>query len=177
MPELLAELFRPILTFPLVERVRKNHGLEHATLNILAQRHHHLVMAGYSNTGGFWLIGDLPTEEIQSALAEAEARLRAGERHLAIHPNCGTNFVTAGLIAGLAGAMAMFGAGQRFRDKLERLPLAFTLATLGVILARPLGMLLQEQVTTSGELGNLNVVDVVPIRRGSFISHRVITRG
>ena len=170
-------LFQSLIAIPFISRIRRNHGLEHATLHILAERFPHLKMAGHSDTGGFWLLGDLPLEEIQSAVMEAEARLRAGEHDLAVHQNCGTNLATAGTLAGLAGGMAMFGAGSRMRDKLERLPLAVTMATLALIFSRPVAMLLQANVTTSGELENLHVSGISVSHRGKIKAFRVITQG
>ena len=160
-----------------ISRIRRNHGLEHATLHVLAQRHPKASMAGHSDTQGFWILADVPIEDIYESVEGALARLRAGEENLAIHSNCGTNFATAGVLAGLAGGLAMFGAGARTRDKLERLPLAILLATGALILAQPLGLLLQERVTTSGRPGALRVVEIVASQRGHFRAFRVATRG
>lgn len=158
-------------------RIRRNHGLEHATLHILAERNPKLSLAGHSNASGFWLLGDVSTEEVNSAAHEALKRMREGEHNLAVHPNCGTNFVAAGTVSGLLGALAMFGVGRKVKDKLERLPLAATFATVGLILAQPLGLLLQEKVTTSGYPEDLEIVEVIPSHRGRITAHRVITRG
>ncbi len=171
------DLLQTILGAQPVSRIRRNHGLEHATLHILSERYPKLSLAGHSNTGGFWLLGDVPTDAVETAVREALQRMRAGEHNLAVHPNCGTNFVAAGTVAGLAGAMAMFGVGRRFRDKLERLPLAATMATIGLIMAQPLGLLLQERITTSGVPGSLELVQVIPERRAGVMAHHVITRG
>ncbi len=170
-------MIQPLLDMPFISRIRRNHGLEHASLHILSERFPGVSLAGHSDTGGFWLLGNVPTAEIQSAVNEALRRLRAGERQLAIHPNCGTNFVTSGTLAGVAAGLAMFGAGRRLRDKVERLPLAASLATLALIAAQPLGLLLQETVTTSGEPGALEVAEIVPSRNGRLDVHRVATRG
>ena len=113
-----------ILDLPMLSRIRRNHGLEHATLHLLARRFPRKPMGGYSDPGGFWIVGSVPTEALQEAIEEALTRMRAGEHNLAIHPNCGTNFITAGTLAGLSGALAMVGVGRRWQDKLERLPLA-----------------------------------------------------
>ncbi len=172
------------LTNPLISRIRRNHGLEHATIHILSQRYPGTMLAGHSDTGGFWLFGTLETEKIQEAVEEALARMRSGEHGLAVHPNCGTNFVTAGVLAGLASGFAMFGA-RRWTDKLYRLPLAMTLATLALIFSRPLGHRIQELITTSGDPGDLEIVRVMPSRAsgifgrriGQIDAHRVVTRG
>ena len=173
----LFELFNGFLSYPPVSRVRRNHGLEHATLHILAERGPARPMAGYSDFRGFWIIGEVETADLKAAVDEALQRLNTGESQLAVHPFCGTNFATAGILAGGAAALAMFGAGRRVRDKMERLPLAMSLATLALIFAQPLGMRLQKQVTTSGVPGALRVVRIIPQSRGQVKTHRVLTEG
>ncbi|MDX1436988.1 MAG: DUF6391 domain-containing protein [Anaerolineales bacterium] len=160
-----------------LSRIRRNHGLEHATIHVLTKRHPRTSLAGYSDSGGFWLLGDVATEEVLPAAQEALKRMRSGEKELAIHPNCGTNFVTAGSVAGIAAAAAMLTAGRQWRDKLGRIPLAMTAATLALILAQPLGFYLQEHVTTSGEPGDLEIVEVTRSYKGKLTAHRVLTRG
>jgi len=168
---------RGVLEYAPIARIRRNHGLEHATMHVLAERHPGLPLAGHSDMGGFWVVGDVTAEELGSAIQEARARLASGESKLAVHPNCGTNFAASGILAGLAAALPMFGVGKRGRDYLDRLPLSITLATLALIVAQPLGLLLQEHVTTSGELGRLRVVEINPRSQGKFKAHRVVTEG
>jgi hypothetical protein len=165
------------LNFPLISRIRRNHGLEHATLHILAQYLPHTMLAGHSDLGGFWIIGDVPTVTLHGAVQEAMTRLRAGEVGLAIHPNCGTNYATMGALAGLAGAAAMLGSGRHLRDKLNRLPLAAVLATITLIFSRPFGLLLQERVTTSGNPGLLEITTITHKVQGRVNIHRIQTRG
>ncbi|MQC27349.1 MAG: hypothetical protein DWG76_07895 [Chloroflexi bacterium] len=155
-------------------RVRRNHGLEHASIHMLTRRRLGPVM-GHSDARGFWLVGELNTEDVRAAVDEALGRLRAGERGLAIHPNCGTNLVTSGLLAGAAGAAAMAGAGPRRRDRLGRLPVAGFLATLALLAARPLGTRLQQRVTTSGDPASLELLDIRRTTRGNLTAHRVTT--
>ena len=164
-------------TPPIISRIQRNHGLEHATMHVLAQRNPRRGIAGHSDMGGFWIIGDVPTEELTNAVQEALQRMLAGEHQLAIHPNCGTNFAASGIIAGVAAFIGMWGAGHSWRAKLERLPLVATLATLALILSQPLGYRLQERVTTSGRPGDLEVVAIKPARRGRVNAHRILTRG
>jgi len=166
-----------ILEYAPVSRIRRNHGLEHATLHVLAERRPGRPLAGHSDLNGFWIIGDLAAEELASAIQEARARLGNGEAKLAVHPNCGTNFATSGVFAGVAASLAMLGAGKRGRDYVDRLPLAIVMATLALIIAQPLGLLLQEHITTSGELGGLRVVEIVPRQQGKLKAQRVITEG
>lgn len=165
-----------ILDSPIISRTRRNHGLEHATIHLLSKTVKHRPLAGHSDSNGFWILGEVPTEEMASAVTEALARLQNGERHLAIHPNCGTNFATYGVAAGLAAFLGLAGA-NRFRDKLERLPLVTVLATGALILAQPLAFRLQEHVTTSGDPGDLQIVEIRKTTVGGRTAHRVVTRG
>jgi len=161
----LALPLAPILNFPLIRRVRRNHGLEHATIHVLSQRHRNLSIAGRSTAAGFYLYGDVSTPEVESAAREALSRMQHGERGLAIHPNCGTGLVTAGVLTSVA---TMAGAARMKEDiggRLARLPGIILLSTLALILAQPLGLALQQHVTTLGEPGELEVVDV---RRSQF---------
>jgi hypothetical protein len=177
MNETLSRLADMVLSVAPVSRVRRNHGLEHATLHILSERYPKISLAGHSDVGGFWVIGDVSTEDLRSAAEEALQRMRSGEHNLAVHPNCGTNFVTAGTLAGVAAAVAMLGAGKRTRDKVERIPLAASLATVALMFAQPMGLKIQERVTTSGDPEALSIVAVQPSRRGRIQAHRVITQG
>jgi hypothetical protein len=158
-------------------RIRRHHALEHATLHVLAERLPRRSMAGYSDWRGFWILGELSLEDVHTAVQEAQSRLQNGEHALAVHPNCGTNFVVSGSLAGMAAVLALFGVGRRRRDWLERLPLAASLATLALILAQPLGFLIQEQITTSADLGSMQVVEITAGRRGPMPAFRILTRG
>ena len=177
MLESLTTSLDSFLNTPMLSRIRRNHGLEHATLTILAQRFPGVPMAGHSTAAGFRLMGNVPTEAVQTAAEEALRRMQGGEAKLAVHPNCGTNFVTAGTLSGLAGAAAMFGAGRRTRDKVERIPVAILMATLALIAAYPLGLKVQEKVTTSGKPGTLQVSKITKTQRGSMTIHQVLTQG
>ena len=165
-----------ILDLPILSRIRRNHGLEHATLTLLSQRFPNHRLAGYSYPGGFFLLGDVPTEQVREAVIEALARMNNGERYLAVHPNCGTNYAVSGILAGTLAWLGMAGAKSK-RDQLERLPLVIVLATLGLIFSAPLGPKVQEYVTTSGDPQGLSVVDIFPVRFGQFSLHRIITQG
>jgi hypothetical protein len=59
----------------------------------------------------------------------------------------------------------------------ERLPLVIALATFGFIISQPLGAMIQERVTTSGDPQGMTILDIFPIKIGQFSLHRVTTRG
>jgi len=165
-----------ILDIPILSRIRRNHGLEHATLTILSQRFPCHRLAGYSFPAGFFLLGDVPTEQVRDAVVQGLSRMNNGERTLAVHPNCGTNYIVAGFVAGALAWLGMLGAKDK-RDKVERLPLVITLVILGLLVSQPLGPKIQERITTSGDPQGMSVVDISPLRFGRFPLHRVITQG
>jgi hypothetical protein len=173
---LAAPSFASLLNSSRLLRIRRNHGLEHATIHVLTEKNPRRSIAGHSDASGFWLFGNLSLEETKASVEEALTRLRAGERNLAVHPNCGTNMVVSGAAAGVFGALAMSGAGNKRGAFLERLPLAVLLSTLALIVARPLGMRIQERVTTSGDPGDLKILEICQSQRGNLILHRVETR-
>jgi hypothetical protein len=165
-----------ILDIPLFSRMRRNHGLEHATINILAQRFPYRRLAGYTIPGGFFILGDVPTSDVREAVTQALVRMSNGERHLAIHDHCGTNYAASGFVAGMLAWLGMAGAKSK-RDMVERLPLVISLATLGFIFSQPLGPALQKNVTTSGDPQGMVIQDIFPISLGRVTLHRVITQG
>ena len=164
-------------SFPIsITQVRRNHALEHATMNILASKKNRPMLIGYSDFGGFWVLGQVDTQELQEAIEEALARLRAGDAALAISPNCGTNFAVSGILAGTAAWLVMLNNKLNWRKKLERLPMIATLVTLILILTRPLGPLVQERITTLASTGTLQVVGINIYERRGIPLHRVISR-
>ncbi len=159
-----------------VVRVRRNHALEHATLHVLGKRNPRLHLIGNSDLRGFWVLGCVDTQELQQAVDEAVARLKTGERNLAVHHNCGTNFAVSGVLASLVAWLGLLGTGDSLRRKLERLPLLMALVTLTLILAQPLGPLMQARLTTQPDLGNLKVVTITRYLRHGVAMHRIETR-
>lgn len=104
--------FGLLLSHPAISRIRRNHALEHATIHLLAARFPQRPIVGRSDTGGFTLFADLPTEAIEEAAAEALARLRDGDRRMALHPNCGTNLLTTGVLTGSAAFLGLAERGE-----------------------------------------------------------------
>jgi hypothetical protein len=176
-----AQPLSDLLSIPLISRVRRNHALEHATIHVLSERHRSLRLMGRSSPWGFYIYGDVPTEAVMSASQEGLRRLKAGHRQMAIHPNCGSNLAVAGILAGLGAFLALGGLvtdrPKSRLDRLARLPLAFTAATLGIVLAQPLGTILQAQVTTQADVGDLHIVDITREIKVGIIVHHVHTEG
>jgi hypothetical protein len=180
MLEEFATLARPVLDMPVVRQVRRNHGLEHATVTILSSRIRSLRMSGRSSANGFVLFGDVPTEMVEAAAHEALKRMRDGEHHLAIHPNCGTNLVTTGMLTSLVALLGF--AGTKRRDSFNRLPVVMVMMMAAVLYSQPLGMSLQKYFTTDGDPADLEIIGVTrsemrtPFSSGVITVHSVVTR-
>lgn len=170
----MTNTFNPLELEP-ISKVRRNHGLEHATINLLSKAHPDRAYAGHSDINGFWIIGNIDTEELTLTARDALARMNAGQHNLAIHAHCGTNAATTGVIAGSLAWLAMLGSGNSWKKRLDRLPWVIVLVTGAVILAAPLGPKVQEKVTTCGVPGGMHIVQVVRYQRGKIITHRVVT--
>jgi hypothetical protein len=167
-----------LLATPILSRIRRNHGLEHATIHVLSQRYPGTGLIGRSDAQGFFLYSSLPIEPVHQAVSEALDRMRAGEHRLAIHPNCGTNFLIAGLMATFASYFSLFGGrDERWRDRLMRIPFAIVVTSIVLILAQPLGNATQQHLTTQGDPEGLQVDAIIPLHRGRNRLYRVLTSG
>jgi hypothetical protein len=154
----------------LLHRIRQIHALEHATIHILSWRYPQTRIVGRSTDSGFYIYGDVETEALAAAASEALARLQRGEKELAIHPQCGTNLATAGVLAGLSAFLALVG---RPRKRWTRLPEAITLATLAVLLSQPLGLLVQRYITTSPQVSDITIKEIKRFDLGTVRVHKV----
>ena len=160
---------------PLFGAVRRNHALEHATMQVLAEKYKGVPMAGISNPQGFLLVADLPTEIVTEAALEAEKRLKAGESQLAIHPHCGTNLAAPALAAGAAAWLVLWATSVSKKPRLPQFILALLTAVPVFVLARPLGPLLQKTLTTSAEQGDQRVTRVASTRLRESFLHKINT--
>jgi hypothetical protein len=166
------------LNSPMIAHVRRNHGLEHATIHVVSQRHPHTSFIGRSDLRGFYIYGDISTQALQDSVLEALTRMRRGEHQLSIHENCGTNYLTAAVMVALAAYLSLMGSGKDERpfDRLLRLPMAIVAAAFALILAKPLGTAFQQRLTTSGDPGPLEVTSIRRLSYGRATVHRILTR-
>lgn len=174
---------------PLLSRIRRNHGLEHATIHILSEGHKRFSAQGNSDHRGFHLniYGDVSEEEVSAAVAEAHRRLNAGERQLAVHPNCGTVLVTTAALATLAAQTVLFvenwrepkGGRLRPGSFLNAMPSAIVAVVVAMLVGRPVGIQLQERYTVDGDLRDLQVASVrqVPPSLITRLFHLILTGG
>ena len=160
-----------ILDLPPVLATRRNHALEHATLHVLEDRHPDRHLAGHSNPTGFFIFANVTTEELKNSITQALTRLRSGESNLAIHAGCGTNMATSLLMSSFFAFLPVSGRKSTLWRVLM-LPVGVLFAVVGYALSQPMGPWLQANVTTEADMGDLRVLEVVPVRKGV---HRVMT--
>jgi len=180
MIETIANTARPLLEFPIIRRVRRNHALEHATVHMLSRRIKNLRIAGRANDSGFVLIGDVPTDVVEKAAQEALERMQRGESKLAIHPNCGTNLVTTGTMTTFAAMVGLSAGSNTRRFSPDRFSLTLMLTIMALIVSQPMGLRIQEFITTKGEPGDLEIIGVKRNEMNWFgnkmVTHRITTR-
>ena len=162
-----------ILEIPLIATIRRNHALEHATIHVLTEHNPRRRLVGRTTVSGFYLYGEVETEEVAAAVSEALGRLQRGEHDLAVHPRCGTNLATAGVLAGLSSFVAMSG---RSKSRLVKLPQILLAATIAVIAAQPLGLALQKHVTTLPQVERVTIEGITRQERGRVVVHQVIVK-
>ncbi len=152
--------------------LRQVHALEHATVWVLsentrsvgdaskARREDTNLLGGMSTEQGFYLYGQVDTEDLKQAVQVALRRITSGEWNLAVHPRCGTNLSVGMLLtAGLA-----FGASIVLpRDPIgQMIGLGLAAATAAHI-TPDLGSIAQRYITTAIPF-NLAVDNVQSLR-------------
>lgn len=140
----------------IIDRIRRNHGLEHATVALMLARQGPMRIVGRSNHAGFYVYADVETERLRDYAEEALVRLQRGEAHLAVSPMCGTNIAVAGVLAGFTSYLALRTADGHV-DGLTKAVLA---GIVSVVASQPLGRLVQVHATTSPELASVRITSV-----------------
>ena len=89
--------------------VRRNHAIEHATVNVLEERYGHHALDGYATHEGFHIRGAVDPVLLLDAAREALLRLQRGDRTLAILTRCTTTLLCSFVAAwsGLTLALAL----------------------------------------------------------------------
>ena len=156
----------------LVKRTRRNHALEHATVELLLEDGLRPPVGGYSFPSGFFIFGRVGTEQLSARAIEAQSLLDEGQARLAISPYCGTNLAASVL---LAGVLINAILGPKRRRSYRRLPLAIVAGIGAAIVGRPIGMALQKYTT----LAALDALEITGVHRlgsiGGFSIHKVST--
>ncbi len=141
---------------PSIDKVRRNHAIEHATVTLLLERGAGAPMGGYSVPQGFIIWSRAPWRDVSLAARAALGLLKAGNADLAISPYCGTNIVSYTLVGALA-ARIFSGGKKGFWPMLRGAVAALVAVSL---LGRPLGRFLQRHFTTLPHVPDVELVEV-----------------
>jgi hypothetical protein len=153
----------------LLRHTRQHHAIEHATIHLLAARYPERRFSGYSDPLGFTIYGEVDEFDLRRTVGDALLRLQAGETHLAIHPNCGTNLAATAVLATLVTMLT--GAGRR--SFIERFSTSLIFVVPALVLSRPLGYHLQ-RYTTLTDVADRWVADIRPVQIGTMQALRVL---
>jgi hypothetical protein len=153
--------------------VRRNHALEHATVQLLlAKLGPTLRLVGRASGDGFFIYGRVPPADVADCARDALTRLQRGEAAWAVTPLCGTNIATAGILASLATlAASKLSARSKTKDRLSN---SIVASVMAVALSQPIGRLIQEHLTTSPDLAQTEILSIESREDGKF--HKVRTR-
>ena len=155
----------------MIGTVRRNHALEHATIAVPAtKRGRDFRFVGRPTNSGFSLSGEMTEEHVLESTIEALARLRRGEKHLAVSPLCGTSLAVSGILAGLASLVALGN-----HSRIERIPNVLLASMLAMLVAQPLGGLVQKHLTTDPDLSDTEFVGIRQGGRSAGRFHKVDT--
>ena len=140
-----------------IGRVRRNHALEHATVTLMLDEGVRGPLGGYSTPWGFFVVGDLSTEQLRRIVDEALNGLNLGRSEMAISPHCGTNMAVAALFSGVLTRLVL---GRKKKGRWKRIPLALGVVVVGVLLSKPVGNAIQRRFTTLSDMDGLEVVNI-----------------
>ncbi len=143
-----AQLYK-IATNPVL---RKNHSLEHATVNILEKEYGCNKLAGYAEENGFYILGINDISAVEEAAQRGLALMKSGRKQLAIHTRCGTSMLVANFISAVIFLLLLLYTGY---FSILNMVIAIIIANL---LGPYLGQILQRFVTTTPEIEEMEII-------------------
>ncbi|MDI6861145.1 MAG: DUF6391 domain-containing protein [Caldisericia bacterium] len=151
-----------ILTIPLQiieiainKNLRKNHALEHATINVIEEEMNKRgILSGYARENGFYVFGRIDPEILLKASEIGREKLILGETHYAIHERCGTSIGVASFLTIIFFLLLIILTSS------FNIFLLLIAIILGQILGPPLGKLTQKYFTTDPDVSDIKIVSV-----------------
>lgn len=155
----------------ILQRVRRNHAIEHAAMHVLGRTLQGPKLAARSDWRGITFYGDVDTRVLENALEGGLLALNSGHRGLAMHPRCGSMISASMLLAMLAGWLVQLDLRR------NRTPGRGMLSVAGVtgamLLAQPLGYAMQKYVLTDPDASRAHLVSIRSSQRGPLTRHRI----
>ncbi len=155
----------------ILQRVRRNHAIEHATMHLLGRTLRAPKLAARSDWRGITFYGDVDTRVLESALDGGMLALNSGHRALAVHPRCGSMISASMLLAMLAGWLVQSDVKRKPTPTRGLLSIAGV--TGAMLLAQPLGYAMQKHVLTDPDASHAKLVSIRSSGRGPLTSHRI----
>ncbi|MCA0354819.1 MAG: DUF6391 domain-containing protein [Chloroflexi bacterium] len=138
--------------------VRRNHAIEHATVNVLEERYGSQLVDGCATTEGFRIRAAIDPALLLDAAREGLLRLQRGERSMAIYRRCATALSFCFL------TVASIGLGMvAFLDMLSSTSIFLALTIAGALTPK-LSPLFQRFFTTSLDVKGMSIgaIELVP---------------
>ena len=154
----------------LVRRVRQNHGLEHATIHMLAGKARGRV-SGLSDPWGFTLFGDISQPQVMRAASDALVALAGGREQSGDSPELWHESGGEG-DARCRGRAAGAGGQARCARSILRATIIFILPAL--VVGDPVAFRVQE-FTTTADVADRWIVTVRRMTLGPIVLNRVTT--
>lgn len=136
--------------------IRRNHALEHATVNVIEERYGLTHLAGYATEEGFVIRGIADPEMIYNASKIGLSRMQNGEKNLAIHQRCGTSLAASNFLASLLFVILLFSTKQ------ANIWSMFLALILGSFTGSFVGPLTQKYITTATDLDKVEIMGYTP---------------
>ncbi len=162
------ELFRVLSN----KKVRRNHALEHGTINVIEEKYGIPMMSGLASEEGFTVNGPVSGELALGAAREALERLRRGERRLAVHERCGTTIVAVNTLMSVVFILLLLFTGS--------LSIFTVILALGApwLLGPHAGRYAQVYMTTATDVEGVEIVGIERRSRWTRVmGMRVMTPG
>ncbi|MFO7818714.1 MAG: DUF6391 domain-containing protein [Halanaerobacter sp.] len=143
--------------------LRKNHALEHATVNLLEEKYGYRNLSGLAKENGFYINGVFNPQDVKAAAQEGLLRLQQGEKGLVVHKQCGTSLTVANLVSAVVFVLLLFMTGS---FSLMNMILAIIVANF---IGPQLGVWVQKNYTTSAEVDNMEINGVQLLQRSEVM--------
>ncbi|MBM3252871.1 MAG: hypothetical protein FJZ16_01290 [Candidatus Omnitrophica bacterium] len=136
-----------------------NHGIEHATINVLLD-HNLPVFGGQSDSDGFRINTPINAINVGMAFIEAVRRISGGEKALTVSPRCGTTVGIIGLIYIASIITSLWLWQSKFLTLTEAYGILILLFFIFYFLKYPLSITMQRVVTVSSIFTKASIKEI-----------------
>ena len=133
-------------------KLRKNHSMEHATINVLEKEFGYRNLAGYAEEDGFYIMGIQNTAFVEEAAVKGLKLMKQGKNELAIHKRCGTSMTVANFLSAIIFFILLIYSGY---FSIINMIIAIILDNL---MGPTLGQIVQKKFTTSPEVNEMEII-------------------